>query len=186
MNLFRFISRPAGHNALAWAVLVLLLWPNSTASLASDFVEQGPSVSTFAVVVAHYETARLALLEDRSDGVAEQGGAIATALRTLRADFSTEAAGVDVDQGDAARSLMDELIVAADALAAAEDLTASRDAFFALSKPLVRFRAIATGDRPIVGYCPMAKKSWLQPRGELGNPYHGLAMAECGVVVDEG
>jgi hypothetical protein len=50
----------------------------------------------------------------------------------------------------------------------------------------VQYRAKVSGDDlPVVMYCPMVKRSWLQPAGEVGNPYHGQKMANCGYVVGE-
>jgi hypothetical protein len=82
------------------------------------------------------------------------------------------------------RDLLPELSEAATALSAATTLDAARDAFYDLSKPLVRWRKAAVGDKLVVAYCPMAKRSWLQPEGELGNPYYGQSMLRCGEVVD--
>ena len=69
----------------------------------------------------------------------------------------------------------------ADALAAAKDIAAARNAFAALSDEVIKFRAAAAGaDRPAVAYCSMEKKSWLQPKGEITNPYVGASMRACG------
>ena len=71
----------------------------------------------------------------------------------------------------------------AESLAGATDLEAARDAFHALSKPLVRWRKGA-GEGPVVVYCAMKDRSWLQSADdEIGNPYYGQAMARCGEVV---
>jgi hypothetical protein len=32
----------------------------------------------------------------------------------------------------------------------------------------------------------MAQKAWIQPKGEIGNPYLGQEMPKCGDVVKEG
>ena len=52
-----------------------------------------------------------------------------------------------------------------------------------LTKPLVRWHELIEGPRPVVAYCPMYKRSWLQPSGdlEIGNPYGG--MPRCGEIV---
>jgi hypothetical protein len=74
------------------------------------------------------------------------------------------------------------MIAAADLIAGAKTLDAARDGLYALSKPLVRWRqGVADGGRPAVAYCPMHKRSWLQPDGEIGNPYGG--MPRCGSIV---
>jgi hypothetical protein len=51
-----------------------------------------------------------------------------------------------------------------------------------LTKPLVRWHALLEGSRPVVAYCPMVKKAWLQPDGAIGNPY-APSMLGCGEVV---
>jgi len=76
-------------------------------------------------------------------------------------------------------------VIAALRRAGAHDLAATRTAFGELSKPMVRYREMVSGDRPMVVYCPMAKKPWLQPKGEIGNPYFGQSMATCGTIVSK-
>jgi hypothetical protein len=74
------------------------------------------------------------------------------------------------------------MISAADAIAAATSLEAARDGLYELSKPMVRWReGVAESGRPAVAYCPMHKRSWLQPGEEIGNPYGG--MPRCGSIV---
>ena len=73
------------------------------------------------------------------------------------------------------------LIAAAAAeVAESADLEAAREAFFELSKPMGRYRKLTGDASTIVVYCPMAKKAWLQPDGEIGNPYYGSTMPTCG------
>ena len=63
-------------------------------------------------------------------------------------------------------------------------LEAARSAFYALSMPMVQWReGLAEGSRPSVAYCPMHKKSWLQPGSKIGNPYGG--MPGCGKIVSK-
>ena len=52
---------------------------------------------------------------------------------------------------------------------------------------MVQYRAQVEGDElPVVMYCSMAKKSWLQlAGGEIGNPYYGQSMARCGEAVGQ-
>ena len=38
---------------------------------------------------------------------------------------------------------------------------------------------------PAVAFCSMAQKVWLQPSGEIGNPYYGQSMAWCGKFVSQ-
>lgn len=67
----------------------------------------------------------------------------------------------------------------AQSVAKSGDLAGARRAFGALSDEMIKVRSTATGARPAVYYCSMVKKSWLQPKGQVGNPYDS-AMAMCG------
>ena len=49
---------------------------------------------------------------------------------------------------------------------------------------MIKLRATVSGTRPSVYYCPMVKKSWLQPKGDVGNPYD-KSMQMCGVLKEE-
>jgi len=138
--------------------------------------------SSFEVVMQHYEPIRLALLEDSTKGVAENGKAITSELKTLQAEFSHQRVGASHDAMVVVQEKLPEMIASAEALAEAESLEAARGAFYELSKPMVRWReGVASDDRPAVAYCPMHKKSWLQPGEEIGNPYGG--MPGCGKIV---
>ncbi len=138
--------------------------------------------SAFEKVMEHYEPIRLALLVDSMDGVNENGRAIGAELRALEVDFSAGRAGATGEAVVVVREHLDEMIAAADAIAAAESLEDARDGIYALTKPMVRWRhGVAEKGRPAVAYCSMYKRSWLQPDGEIGNPYGG--MPRCGEIV---
>ncbi|HSP15655.1 MAG TPA: hypothetical protein VLV78_12965 [Thermoanaerobaculia bacterium] len=62
----------------------------------------------------------------------------------------------------------------------AADLARARVAFSALSESMIRMRNAAKGARPAVYYCSMEKKSWLQAKGTVGNPYVDKSMTSCG------
>lgn len=147
-------------------------------------VRPADAPTAFAEIMDHYEDVRQALSYDTIDGVAENARAIHAVGQSLESSFSAAAAGVAADHGERTRELLPEIVGAASDLAAAADLGAARDAFYALSKPLVRYRFGVEGERPMVLYCPMAKRSWLQPEGEIGNPYHGRSMPTCGEIVE--
>jgi Cu(I)/Ag(I) efflux system membrane fusion protein len=74
----------------------------------------------------------------------------------------------------------------AEAAVAAADITALRVAFRELSEGVI------ARDRPEglgVAYCPMAfdfeGARWLQPEGDLSNPYYGATMLRCGAFAEE-
>ncbi|HVT45274.1 MAG TPA: hypothetical protein VMT00_12895 [Thermoanaerobaculia bacterium] len=109
-------------------------------------------------IFVSYEAARQALLEDSL-------GAVQKAAKEI---------------GGAARSAGQSAIYErAAGLAESKDLAGARDAFASLSDELIKYRAAVKGDRPSVAYCPMLKKSWVQPDGEIGNPYDS-SMRKCG------
>jgi len=70
----------------------------------------------------------------------------------------------------------------ADALAKATSFPAAKSAFGALSDEMVRYRTAMKAKEPIVVYCSMEKKSWLQPKGTVVNPYVDPSMRSCGTV----
>jgi hypothetical protein len=159
----------------------VLIW---VLGLGMSSVVWGGEAATFPAVMEHYEPIRSALLEDSMTGVNENGQAIAAELRALKSDFSADRAGVSAEAVAVVEQKLDEMIAAADAIANATSIEAARDGFYELSKPLVRWReGVAASGRPAVAYCPMHKRSWLQPDGEIGNPYGG--MPGCGSIVSK-
>jgi hypothetical protein len=64
-------------------------------------------------------------------------------------------------------------------VAASSDLAKARTSFGALSDEMIKMRSSTKGARPAVYACSMLKKSWLQPKGQVGNPYDP-SMAMCG------
>ena len=141
--------------------------------------------TTFDAINEHYEAIRVSLLHDNTKGVAEHARAIETKVNELQQGFSAHHAGVPQDGAAACQALLPEIAKAAGAVAQASSITQTRDAFGELSKPMVRYREMVSGERPVVVYCSMARKAWLQPEGEIGNPYYGQSMARCGDVVSK-
>ena len=166
---------------LGGLALVLFLGAGSPLAAAES--------SAFDRILASYEPIRLSLVQDTLEGTQPPARDLLATIEALSSDYDAEDAGVSAEQASTVEDLLGELAVAAEALVAAENLEAARDAFYDLSKPLVRYRAAllasgrVEGSLPVVAFCAMAKRSWLQPEGTLGNPYHGQSMAECGEVV---
>ena len=144
---------------------------------------------TIEIVLEHYEAVREALVNDTLEGTLPHLQAITNGLAKLRDTFDADAAGVETASQDQAVELLGKMHLAATTLTQASestDLATSREAFYELTKPLVQYRELMTGNKPLVAYCPMAKKSWLQDDDKIGNPYAGQAMATCGSVVSGG
>lgn len=139
--------------------------------------------TAFDTIADHYEAIRSALLNDSTDGVQGHAQAIERQVEALTAQFDAGKASVSADEAGECEQLLPEILAAARSLAATKEIVTARAAFGELSKPMVRYREMVKGQRPMVVFCPMAKKSWLQPEGEIGNPYFGQKMARCGEVV---
>ena len=115
-------------------------------------------------IFATYEEARQALLKSSLPDVKSAAAHIATAAQ----------AGNQRAIGDRAA-----------ALSQASDMKAARTAFAALSDEMIKYRATRTGgEKTAVVYCPMEKKSWVQPAGSVSNPYVAASMRACGEVKD--
>ena len=100
-----------------------------------------------------YETVRQGLLKSSLPKV--QQGAAALAADAQAAKLATVA--------DAAQSV-----------AKAKNLADARRSFAVLSDEMIKLPG-----RPAVYQCSMLKKSWLQAKGKVGNPYDA-SMAPCG------
>ena len=119
-------------------------------------------------IVGSYLQIQTALAADKTEGV-----------KTAAEAIGKEAAKIGA-QGEA-------LAKAAQAIGAAKDLKAAREAFGPLSDAVIAAaKADEFKDLPgiKIGYCPMADKSWLQKEAEVRNPYYGSQMLTCGSLKD--
>jgi Cu(I)/Ag(I) efflux system membrane protein CusA/SilA len=110
-----------------------------------------------------YETVRQSLLSESLDGVKSNAATLANDART---------------------SKQSAIVNGADALAKSQNIDAARSAFAKLSDAMIAYRTAANEQpKPQVVYCSMVKHSWLQPKGEVDNPYYSdFAMRKCGEV----
>ena len=100
-------------------------------------------------------------------------------LRNAITDVKSSAAELSV----AARAAkQNEIASRAEALKSVTAIKDARIAFASLSDEMIRWRDAQNGDRPEVVYCSMEKKSWLQPKGAITNPYVDASMRTCGEV----
>jgi hypothetical protein len=65
------------------------------------------------------------------------------------------------------------------------DLKTARKEFGDLSDRVIAYLKVSGAKRnpPYQFYCPMVKKSWLQPDKQTRNPYYGSSMLTCGELV---
>ncbi|HEX8255004.1 MAG TPA: hypothetical protein VF846_17820 [Thermoanaerobaculia bacterium] len=85
---------------------------------------------------------------------------------------------------DARKAKLPTVAKEADAVAKSADLAKARVAFAAVSESMIKLQSATKGARPAVYACPMIKKSWLQPKGQVGNPYDA-SMPMCGTLKAE-
>ena len=108
-----------------------------------------------------YEAARQALLSGSLDDVHRTASELADTASALKQRKIAERAT---------------------ALSTAADLKGARDSFAMLSEEVIYYRDVRSGPRPVVVYCSMEKKSWLQPKGAITNPYVDASMRSCGEI----
>jgi len=150
----------------------------------SLFVVAGDS-SAFDRLAAPYETVRQALLHDSMNGIVGAAVRIERELNALESNFSEAAAGVRAGAGDDLRPVLAEIRTGTAGLRNAAAVEEARESFGSLSEALLRYRQLVPEPGSAVAFCPMAQKVWLQPKGEIGNPYYGQSLARCGEIVSE-
>lgn len=97
-------------------------------------------------------------------------------LKSSLKDVQTSAAKLSAE---ASKAKNQAVAKQADAVAKSSDLAKARASFAALSDEMIKVRNTTSGARPAVYYCSMVKKSWLQTKGKVGNPYDA-SMQMCG------
>lgn len=146
-------------------------------------VSSAEATGPYDEMAAHYEAIRLSLLADSVENLAEHAKAIEKLAKVQLEDF--DAASSPAPDQDVAtfKTALQEIQSAASDLSSTDSLASAREHFFALTKPMARYRKLSGDQASIVAYCPMAQKAWIQPEGEIGNPYMGQKMPMCGEVV---
>ena len=161
---------------IAAALIILIM-------AASGVVAQ--NVTLFDQLLSEYETIRLALLHDSTEGVQESALSMVRHVDEYDPESDTPAAAINSENSDKFRVWIHDFRESADMLSHADALASSRDAFGKLSRAMVAYRQLTESPKSVVVYCSMAEKVWLQPKGEIGNPYYGQSMAGCGEIISE-
>jgi len=115
-------------------------------------------------MAGHYEAIRQALLHDSLDGITTQAEELRQSAEELRLKFDAATAA---------------------GLAPKIEIDDARASFGELSRATVRYRQMLAKPESMVVYCAMAEQVWIQPEGDIGNPYYGQSMAGCGEIVSE-
>jgi hypothetical protein len=164
------------HTRTRLLVVGLLILPG--------LVHGGEAISShYKEMSGHYEAIRLALLADSMAGVAEHARGLREQASSLRENFSVASAGISEDEMAAFSTSLDEIEASAMKLVEISDLSSARDEFFVLTRPMAKYRKLTGDQSTVVAYCSMAQKAWIQPQGEIGNPYYGQGMPRCGEVL---
>ena len=127
-----------------------------------------------------YDELRVLLVADSLEGLQPAGRTAATHIAAAREAL----AGGDLTL----EAFLGEAEAAAGSLAKSGDLASAREAFGELSRALIA--VAATDHRLVEGWeafsCPMTETfpKWIQPEGEIENPYMGQAMPSCGSGAD--
>ena len=108
----------------------------------------------------------------------------ATRQALLKSSLPETQAAAKALAAEATKAKNAKIAEQAAAVAKSPDIAKAQAAFATLSDEMIKLRATASGTRPSVYYCPMVKKSWLQPKGDVGNPYD-KSMQMCGVLKEE-
>jgi hypothetical protein len=156
--------------------LVLALAIGGVAAESSD---------TFDKIVDEYEKIRVALLHDTLEGVSEPALEIVRLLNAMGVEPDAATAGIAADKTGAFHKLLPPLQASAVRIGKGDSIESVREAFGDLSKSMVMYRQMTAAPEAVVVFCSMAGKAWLQPKGEIGNPYYGQGMARCGEVVSQ-
>ena len=154
---------------LALALVLLSVLPIG----AAENPGKCPACS-FNAVQQPYDAVRLAL-------TAEGLPAAKKAAANLRASAQAEQTWAKTATGRGPELVKPFANVAAAAamIERASTITDARKAFGASSDALRAAMKIAERDDLQVVYCPMVKLHWMQPKGEIRNPY-GAEMPNCG------
>jgi hypothetical protein len=129
-----------------------------TFTLVAGLAAAGTPPSGFVAINNDYQTIREALVTDSTDGIANHALNIAALAAELAAHFDADRAGVAPVKRAACPGALSELSSAATTLAEPNAVAAARQAFGALSAPMVHYRDMVSSDRPEVVWCPMVKQ----------------------------
>jgi hypothetical protein len=159
------------------ALAITLLFLTSMPLLAAAENPGKCPACSFNAVQQPYDAVRLALTADRLPAAKKEAVKLRTAAEGELA-WAATAAG----RGPELVKPFTKVAAAAAKIERASSITDARKAFGESSEAMRAALAIAERDDFLVAYCPMVKLHWLQPKGELRNPY-GAAMPSCGRVV---
>lgn len=119
-------------------------------------VGQTEEPETFQRMLSNYESIRQALLHDK---VAEAASQIRKLSQVLAADATEEFL-----------TLLPAIRDASDPLSEATTISDARETLGELSEAMVQYQRLVKDPVTVVAFCPMVRKTWIQPISEIGNP----------------
>ncbi len=158
------------------SLVLTLLFLASVPLLAVENPGKCPACS-FSAVQQPYDAVRLALTADRLPAAKKEAAKLRSAAES-EAAWAKTATG----RGPELAKPWTSIAMAAAKIERAQSITDARKAFGESSEAMRAALKIAERDDFLVVFCPMVKLHWLQPTGEIRNPY-GSAMPNCGRVV---
>ena len=135
------------------------------------------SACSFSAVQQPYDAVRLALTAGGLPSAKAEAAKLSNA-----AEAEAAWAGKATGRGPELVAPWTRVAAAAAKIEKAASITDARKAFGEASEAMRTALAIAERDDLVVVYCPMVKLHWIQPKGEIRNPY-GSRMPNCGQVV---
>lgn len=132
---------------------------------------------SFNAVQQPYDAVRLALTAGSLPAAKKEAAKLRTA-----AEAEVGWAKTSTGRGPELVKPFTNVAAAARMIERASSITDARRAFGESSEAMRAALKVAERDDFLVVYCPMVKLHWLQPKGEIRNPY-GAAMPNCGRVV---
>ena len=159
--------------SLAFAFSLLAVVPLGAAAPAPG---RCPACS-FSAVQQPYDAVRLALTADRFPTARSEAAKLRSA-----AQAETAWAKTATGRGPELAQPWANVARAAARIERAASITDARKAFGEASQGMRSALAISERDDFLVVFCPMVRLHWLQPKGEIRNPF-GSRMPNCGQVV---
>ena len=164
-------------------ILVALLWiPAAHAELPvnpneQDFTGTEEFDMARLPVLAYYLQIYETLCADDIAEVGRTAGLIS--LRAKKIDPTT----IQNENAPMYRNIPKDLRRAGRAMFKAKTLEELRAGFRDLSRPVVIWAGLSKPTGLAIFYCPVSNATWVQPEGDVKNPYHGSKMHGCGQAV---
>jgi Cu(I)/Ag(I) efflux system membrane fusion protein len=156
-----------------WIVGIALVL-NGTIAMAND---TGAFDKQMQSIVEAYLKIPAALAADKTDGVLDAAKTIAKLASKL------DSSSVTGENRKYYTDLPAKLEKAALAMVKTQDVDSMREALKELSKPMALWATLSKPAEISIGYCSMARGSWLQWGNVIANPYYGTKMPRCGEFV---